>query len=161
MTSVHTRGASLIELIIYMALMVTILVVLYELFAISGTRKVNTIVQDDLYSSAERISADIQRTTRLASSVDLPLVGNSGSVLHLSSSGIVYQVDGNGILQKTEGGSTAALHTDAIVVDSITFTHVGPSVDSPTVIVEYTLRGVQEISGQSRTESYRTAVTVR
>ena len=88
-----TRGSSLIELILYTGLLITILTVLYELFAIAGVRKINEVVEDEIYTNANHIVADFSRTITAGTNIVQPVLGASGNTLSLSGGSIVYQLD--------------------------------------------------------------------
>lgn len=160
-TARHSHGFTLVELLLYMGLLITILSVLYQLFSVGGTSKLREVVSDELYVASERITSDLENTIKGATSVDQPALGASSSTLSLNGGTIVYSVDGNGYLLRTDGTDTARLTADSVIVSSITFSRYGPSVDSPTIIVEYTLAGQRLVQGATRTETFRTAVTVR
>lgn len=154
-------GTTLVELLLYMGLLSIIMGVLYESFALVGERKVSEVVYDEIYINASYVQRDIQTAVKNATSVDTPGVGLSGNSLILNSGATTYTVDGSGMLQKVDAGNTAPLTTDDVTVESLLFTHVGPSVESSSVIVEYTVRSKKELHGTLPAVSFRTAVTVR
>ena len=154
-------GVTLIELLLYMGLVSIIMGVLYESFALVGERKIVEVVYDEIYVNAEYIHRDIQYTIKNATSVTAPAVGASSATLSLNSGTTMYSVDGSGILQKTDDGNTAPLTTSDVFVESLTFTAVGPSGESPSVVVVYTIRSAKEVQGTPKSVSFRTAVTLR
>lgn len=160
-TSSRSRGFTLIELVIYAGLTSVMLTVWYQLFAVGGVQKMRDIVEDSLVVNADTAFYELTRTVQEATSVTVPALGGSSPVLQLDAGAVVYQVDANGILTRTEGGQTAAITNDDVVVDQVAFTHLGPSAESPTVTVELTLSGRHLLEGKQRTEIYRTGITVR
>ena len=156
-----TRGSSLIELILYTGLLITILTVLYELFAIAGVRKINEVVEDEIYTNANHIVADFSRTITAGTNIVQPVLGASGNTLSLSGGSIVYQLDANNLLVKTENGVTQPLVTDSVTVANIAFTHLGPSIASPTVQVIFTLNGTHAVDGRIKSRTFQTGYTLR
>ncbi|HLB61010.1 MAG TPA: prepilin-type N-terminal cleavage/methylation domain-containing protein [Patescibacteria group bacterium] len=158
---IRSRGFTLIELVIYAGVTSVMLSVWYQLFALGGVQKVRDIVEDSLVINADTAFYELTRTVQGATSVTVPAAGASSPVLQLDAGAVVYQVDANGILTRTEGGQTAAVTNDNVVVDQVAFTHLGPSSESPTVVVELTLSGRHLLEGKQRTEMYRTGISLR
>lgn len=157
----QTRGSSLVELILYTGLLSTILVVLYQLFALAGYQKIGQVVQDEIYVNANHVVADLKRTVTAATSISTPALGNSTPSLSLNGGSISYQLDANNRLTKTEGGVTAFLTNDKVKFNSLSFSQFGPSLQSPTMTVLFELAGVHIVEGREKAEQFQTAVSVR
>lgn len=137
------------------------LLVLYQLFTLAGYQKIREIVEDEVTSNAQKVLIDLQYTVPRSTTIDEPLIGLASSTLRLSGGTVVYQVDANNTLQKTEGGVTAPLTNEEVAVDSISFTHLGPSGQSPTISVVLTLSGRHLVEGRVRSKTVQTSVTIR
>ena len=156
-----TRGSSLIELILYTGLLTTILVVLYQLFALAGYRKINEVVEDELYVNASRMLADLNRTIQQATSIVEPAAGATSDTLSLNGGTTVYQLDENNRLVKLENGTTAFMTNAAVTLDSLMFIRRGPSPESQTITTSFTVVGNHTAEGRILTEDFTTSVTVR
>jgi hypothetical protein len=157
----NTRGSSLIELLLYTGLLAIILAVLYQLFALAATRKLDEVVEDGLYVNASHVITDLTRTVQQATTIESPASGSSASSLSLNGGAIVYALDANNRLQKTEGGVTDFLTNSSVDFNSLSFTRRGPSPESQTVTVDFVLSGIHLVEGQEIASDFTTSVTVR
>lgn len=157
----RTSGTTLIELILYTGLLTTILVVLYQLFALAGYRKIDEVVEDELYVNATRMVADLNRTIQQSTSITEPAAGASSSTLSLNGGTIVYQLDGNNRLVKLENGVTAFMTTSAVSINNLSFTRRGPSVESQTITANFAVVGNHKVERGVLTRDFTTSVTVR
>lgn len=155
------KGTTLIELMIYAALMGTVLMVLYQFFVQVNYQRINQFVQAHLYTNGRRVLFDFQQTVKAADSIDQPLMGQTSDTLNLDGGIIIYSVDSQGKLIKTEGAETNTLTDKEVTVENLAFAHLGPSTDSPTLQISFTLRGRHLTETGPRTESFQTAVTLR
>lgn len=156
-----TRGSSLVELILYTGLLTTILVVLYQLFTLAGYRKINEIVEDELYTNASRTMADLSRTIQQSTAITEPALGAASSRLRLNGGTTVYQLDSNNRLVKLENGTTAFMTGAAVTIDNLTFTRRGPSTESQTITADFTVVGVHPVERGIMSEDFTTSITVR
>jgi len=156
-----TRGSSLVELILYTGLLTTILVVLYQLFTLAGYRKIDEIVEDELYVNATRTLSDLSRTIQQSTVIDEPIVGVTSDTLRLNGGNVVYQLDSDNRLVKLENGTTAFMTGTGVTIDNLAFTRRGPSIESQTITADFTVVGVQEVEGRILSEDFTTSVTVR
>jgi hypothetical protein len=156
-----TRGSSLVELILYTGLLTTILVVLYQLFAIAGYRKIGEVVEDELYVNSSHVFSDLYRTVQGATSITEPTPGGVSSTLRLNAGTTVYQLDENNRLVKIENGTTAFLTNKNVTVNSLIFSRKGPSVQSQTITVDLRADGTHQVEGKTISEDFTTSITVR
>ena len=156
-----TRGSNLVELLLYTGLLTTILVVLYQLFTLAGYRKIDEVVEDELYVNASRMLADLTRTIQQSTSISEPIAGVTSDTLRLNGGTTVYQLDANNRLVKLENGTTAFMTNSAVTLDSLTFTRRGPSTESQTITTSFTVVGNHTAEGKILTEDFTTSVTVR
>lgn len=157
----NCRGMSLIELLIYVALLATILLVTFELFLITSLARLSSFNDNAIYLNAQRILFDLGQTIRGASSIDSPPLNNSGPSLSLNGGTIIYALDGNGSLTKNENTEINKLSSQEVVVENLVFQTLGPSTKQPTVKISFTLRAVSLEQGKTRKENFQTAVSLR
>ena len=156
-----TQGATLVELMIYIVLLGTVLIVLYQFFVQVNYQRINQFVQTHLYTNGQRILFDFQQTIKNASVIDQPLVGETSNTLSLDSGSFIYYVDDQGKLIKAEGVETNFLTDKEVIIENLAFSHLGPSTNSPTVQISFTLRGRHLTETGPKVESFRTGVTLR
>ncbi len=137
---INNRGFSLLELLIYMAILAGFLVVLANLFfmitASSGKEEARAEVQQNLRFAIQQITTDI----RSATAITEPVISSGGNALNITVGGIatIYSISGNGILQKTRGAVTEDITTDRVAISSpsaapFVFTRVDNASAKPTV----------------------------
>jgi hypothetical protein len=156
-----TRGSTLIELLLYTGLLTTILVVLYQLFTLAAYRKIDEIVEDELYVTASRMIADLNRTVQQATIISEPIAGGSSDTLSLNGGTTIYQLDEDNRLVKLENGTTAFMTGEDVTLENLTFIRRGPSVESQTITTNFTVVGNHEVQGEASTEDFTTSITVR
>ncbi len=115
----NNRGFSLLELLIYMAILAGFLVVLVNLFfmisASSSREEARAEVRQNLRFAAQQITTDI----RSATAISAPIVGGEGNALNITVGGedIAYAISG-GVLQRTRGAITENITTAKISVSN-------------------------------------------
>jgi hypothetical protein len=157
---IDSRGITLIELILYTGLLLIVLTVFYELFSIAGYQKLVQVVEQELYSNGQHAMYDIQQEIEQASVITEPLSGGTSNILRLDGGAVEIAVVGNSIV-KTKNSITAPLTDDYVIVDSLSFSQFGPSIESPTVTISFTLRSRNDIQGRIRTETFKSSVSLR
>lgn len=157
----NTRGSSLVELILYTGLLAILLTAVYQVFSLVGYRKIGEVVEDEIYVNASRAMADVVRNVQLATSITEPAAGASSQRLSLNGGTIVYSLDADNRLQKTEGGVTNFLTTETVGFNALTFSRHGPSVQSQTIGIDFTIAGVHEVEGRVVTREFTSSATVR
>ncbi len=119
------RGISLLELLIYIAILSGLMVVVSDAFiSLSkgrGQAEARSEVNSAIRFAAERIKQDVKN----ASAISTPTLGTPASTLSLTVSGapVVYDVLG-GVLRRTENSVTASTTGSAVSVDAPTFTRL-------------------------------------
>lgn len=119
------RGISLLELLIYIAILAGLMVVVSDAFiSLSkgrGQAEARSEVNAAIRFAAERIKQDVKN----ASAITTPTLGTPASTLGMTVAGVpvVYDVLG-GVLRRTENGVTASTTGSAIAVDAPTFTRI-------------------------------------
>jgi Tfp pilus assembly protein FimT len=147
-------GATLIELVIYMALLSVFIVIMSQVFVSTVGLKVdassyNSIEEDGRYILS-RLMYDFSRS----SSVTTPAtIGSSGSQLSLVISGTTYNynlVGSNLVLNN--GVDSNNLNSSKTVISALNFLKVSDS----HVQLSVTLESVDKVNGNSRVKSFVT-----
>ncbi|MBI5466118.1 MAG: prepilin-type N-terminal cleavage/methylation domain-containing protein [Candidatus Kerfeldbacteria bacterium] len=139
------RGFSLLELIIYIAILAVLLMVIVGLASTSSqsssAEEARAEVQQNLRFSLDTISSAVRR----AASINTPTAGGSGSALSLAMSDgsknpTVFDLSSQ-VLRITEGAGIAqALTNNRVKVTSIGFQHLAnASPAKPTIQITLTI----------------------
>ncbi|KKR78338.1 MAG: hypothetical protein UU23_C0001G0102 [Candidatus Curtissbacteria bacterium GW2011_GWA1_40_9] len=157
------KGFTLIELIMYMALMSIFLVVLSELFlSILEVRKESEAtsgVEQDARYILSRLYYDLNR----ASSITTPATpGSSSSTLVAIISGDTnsYSASG-GNLTLTNNAGTNNLNSSASSISNLNFQKIGASGIGQTVKIDFTLTGKTQRTGGAEIRDFTTTVGLR
>lgn len=153
------NGSTLIELIIYTSILSMVLLVIYQLFILLGSMRINNVAINETYQNANRTLYDFEKTIETASSIDLPVPGESGNTLKLNGGAITYSLNNDKQIEKKEGTEINKLTNKQIRVENLSFSVVGPSVKNPTVMISFTVKGSTE--NQETSENFQTSVTKR
>lgn len=153
-------GFTIVELLIYMALMSVFLVILMGIFTAALNTKLasestSAISQDSRYILS-KLSYDVNNADSLTS----PAPGEVTASLQIITSGSTstYAVNG-GNLVKTTGGISMDLNGVDTQIDSISFKNIGNPGGKPTIQLVYTVRSKIIIQGGS-TEAQTIETTV-
>lgn len=155
------QGSSLIELLLYTALLGTVMMVTYGLFLQTSLARLASVNESSIYLNARRILFDLGQTIRQADSLTSPTLTNSGSQLSLDAGAIIYEVDNHGSLIKKEGSETNNLTNNEVVVENLTFQALGPSTIQPTVKISFRLKAAAEEQGKPKSQTFQTAISLR
>jgi len=155
------RGTTLIELLIYTALLGTVLTTLYQFFVQVSYQRINQVVQAELYNNGRRLLFDFQQEIKKATVITQPNLGENSDTLNLDNGSVIYTIDEQNRLTKTETGATNFLTDKEVLVQSLIFTHLGPSIDSPTLQISFTLQGRHLGESGPKQETFQTSVTLR
>ncbi len=138
------KGFSLIEILIYLAIIALIVVVLAN-FAInffSAKTKAETMreVEQNMRFAQEKMT----RTIRNAAGINSPIFGSSASSLSLSMADgakdpTIFQVSGGQLTIKEGVSSAVAITSSKVNVSSLTFTNVSYAGTKGTVRIEITI----------------------
>lgn len=157
----YEKGMTILELIIYCGLLSMVLSLLYVFFIQASYQKVVQVIETEIYSNGYRMLFDFEQTIRNASSLQSPVLGSSGNSLSLNSGNIVYRINSDKALEKVENGVINKLTDNRILVDQITFESLGPSTQSSTIKIKFSLIGNYDFRGNERREDFQTAVSLR
>lgn len=136
------NGISLLELLIYIAILSGIMVIVSDAFiSLSkgrGQAEARSEVNSAIRFAAERIKQDVKN----ASAVSLPVLGTPASTLNLTVSGapILYDVLG-GVLRRTENSVVATTTGSAVFVSTPIFTRL----ENYNVVLKATTTAIQTV----------------
>lgn len=163
----NKKGISLLELLIYIAILSGLMVVVSDAFiSLSkgrGQAEARSEVNAAIRFAAERIKQDVKN----ASVISTPALGTPTNTLSLTVSGVpvVYDVV-SGVLRRTENGVTASTTGSTITVDAPTFTRIenyNSAINATTTAVqtEMTFHYNSSTSEWTYADTLRTTATMR
>lgn len=136
--SKKTKGATLIELVIYIAIATTILVT-FTLFALniiktSGRSSAISEVEHNLQFSITKIRLDFESVNQV--DINLSIFNNDNGKIVLGSAGdaISYQI-ADGVLQRTFNGTTVDITTSRVRVTKLRFENYSNTGDRQSIRV--------------------------
>lgn len=155
-----SRGFSLVELLVYLALMSIFLMTLLNIFTTTLKTKLASESTSGISQDSRYILSKLSYDVNNADSVALPLLGSSSASLQLVSSGSAstYGLSA-GNLVKTTGGISTNLNGINTQLDSISFKNIGNPGGKPTIQIVFTVRSKIIIQGGG-TESQTINTTV-
>jgi type II secretory pathway pseudopilin PulG len=153
-------GFSLVELLIYMALMSIFLVVLLDIFTTTLNIKLASESTSALSSDSRYILSKLSYDINNADTIVYPSLGMAGASLQLTTSGsTVSYALGSGNLVKTVDGVSMNLNSIDTELDSISFKNIGSPGGKPTIQIVYTVRSKIVVQGRG-TESQTINTTI-
>ncbi len=130
------RGASLIELIIYIALTSIMLVAINSfVFMVIEARSRNIVINEVEQQGAFAMQK-ISQYVRNADTIITPVAGSSASTLSVASADFDLS---SAILQITEGGSTVDLTNNRLIMSDLEFTNVSLGGTPGSLRIEFVL----------------------
>jgi len=157
------KGFTLVELILYMALMAIFLIILTEIFvSILEVKKeseaVSAVEQDGRFLLS-RFNHDLNRATSVSTPATL---GDSSSSLVLVIGGDTFTYSlSSGNLQITNTNGTDNLNSSGSTISNVSFQRIGPSGGEPTIKITYTVTSATERVGGAETKTFNTSVGLR
>jgi prepilin-type N-terminal cleavage/methylation domain-containing protein len=161
------KGFSLIELLIYMAILSSMLVVLTQIFtSIIQARlesEATSGVQQNANYILNRFIYDISRAT----SIDIPASygGTPSSSLQITINGVIYAYSLNGgSLQISNNLGTDDLNSNEVTVSNLEFTKIGSTISgvkNDSVKVNFRLASVATKTSGKEIKDYQITVAPR
>lgn len=122
----YDRGMSLLELLLYIAILAGLMVVISDTFiSLSkgrGQSEARSEVNATIRFAAEKIRQDVKG----ASAVITPILGTASSTLNITVGGvaIIYNVSGGQLLRKEGAATAVAVTGPGVFVNALTFTRL-------------------------------------
>ncbi|MBI5078116.1 MAG: hypothetical protein HZB11_01955 [Candidatus Yonathbacteria bacterium] len=164
---IKNSGISLLELLLYIAILSGLMVVLSDAFIMLSKGRGQSEARSEV-NSAIRFSAElIKQDVKNASAISTPALGTPASTLSLTVSGVsvVYDMLG-GALRRTANGVVATTTGSAVSVDVPTFTRLENyntvlAATTTALQVAMTMRYNSSSTDWVYSDSLRTTITFR
>ena len=157
------NGFTVIEMIVYMALLSVFIAVLSNIFTSSidvqlDTEATSSVIHDGRFLLT-RLSYDIRR----AQSIMIPTnIGDTTTSLQLSIDSDTYTYNlTNGNLELTNASGTDRLNSIGTTVSNLTFQRIGNTNGKNTIRYGFTITSQTETAGGSEVRNFQTTVGVR
>jgi len=156
-------GFTLIELILYMALMSIFLIVLSELFiSILEVRKeseaVSSVEQDGRFILT-RLNYDLNRATSVTTPASLGET-STNLVIVIGGDTFTYALTGSNF-QLTNTNGTDNINSSGSQISDISFKRIGNSGGNPTIKIAYTVTSVTQRVGGAEVKTFNTTIGLR
>ncbi|MFA5134897.1 MAG: type II secretion system protein [Patescibacteria group bacterium] len=149
------RGFSLIEMVIYIALIVGILITATSFAWTIINSKTKALVMQEVEQNGRLIVEKVAQAAHGASAVSLPGTGVAGTALELeyqdaSKDPVRFSFSGSSLTMSEGAGAAAKLHSDSVVIADLQFVNVS-STDARTVNVFFTVT-LEHVNPENRQE---------
>lgn len=163
MNNRYRAGFTIVELLIYMAIMSILLVVLSNIFtSIIDVRleseSVSAVEQDGMYILS-RFTYDIPRAQSITTPASLGASTNSLSIV-VDGTAYTYAVNNNN-LELTTSSGTDVLNSINTTISGLSFLRLGNSGGNNTIRITYTVTSVTLQNGNPETKQFQTTVGLR
>lgn len=138
------KAFTLVETLLYISLTSIILISITAfLGTLFSTRARNKAIAE-VDGQAVQLMNYLTNTIKAADSVASPAAGNSDTQLILSFTDpgldpTILDLNVDEIVVSEGGGADINLTSNAVIIDSLTFTNLSPTVDTETVRIEFTI----------------------
>jgi len=155
--SLQSTGFSLLELMVYVAILSTVLVVVGVMFGQFLLLKTEAEISEGFYKDASRVLTDFVSTGNESDLVDNPVPGESGVGLSLDEGAVVYELLNGNLLK-----NGSRLNSNLTRVESLVYRNLTDSPRStPSVSLEFELVS-ETVAGTEREERrvFKTAINL-
>jgi len=159
---IKNKGFTLVELLIYMALVSIFLLVLLDVFTTTLNSKLASESTSAISYDSRYILSKLSYDVNNADGVTSPALGITDTSLQLTSGGVTstYALAG-GKFAKTVGGVSMSLNGTDTQLDSISFKNLGNAGGKPTIQVVYIVRSKIVVWGGTQAQTVNTTVGTR
>lgn len=165
--SLRTRGVSLLELLIYIAVLSGLMVIVSDTFIMLSKGRGQAEARSEVNSAIRFASERIKQDVKNASALSAPLLGAPASTMSLTVSGntILYDMLG-GALRRSVNGTPEAVTGSAVAVDIPTFTRLENynsvlKATTTAIQVAMTMRYNASSTDWVYSDTLRTSITLR
>jgi type II secretory pathway pseudopilin PulG len=158
----NQRGATIVELLLYMGILAMFLTILTQTFSASvnaqlESQNTSSVEQDGRYIML-RFIYDITRAT----SITTPAApGNQGNTLQLTIGGTTYIYSLSGTNLQINDGSVTQLNSPDTSISALTFKRLGKVGGRNSITVSYTVTGNTIQNGGPQIKTFSTTVSLR
>ena len=154
------RGFTLVELLVYMALLAVFLIVLTDIFVsildVQSESQATSATEQDGRFILSRLAYDIPQATSIITPASL---GQTENFLEIDVSGTTYRYDlASNNLQLDDGTGTNTLNSSETTVPSISFQRIGNAGGKDTIRIQFDIQSVAERPSGPETRSFTTTV---
>ncbi|MFA5997425.1 MAG: hypothetical protein WC791_02940 [Candidatus Paceibacterota bacterium] len=138
------RGVSLLELLIYVAILSGLVVVISNVFISLSKGRGQSEARSEVDSAVRYVTDLIKQDVKNASAVSVPVLGTSSSTLSLTVGGVpvMYNVVG-GALRRSENGVIATTTGSLVYVNPPVFTRLENNNNTISGIINATTTAIQ------------------
>ncbi len=158
------KGFTIVELLIYMVLLSTFLVIMTQLFGSVLDAQTQSESTSNTEQDGRFILLRFMHDVPLATAITTPsALGASSTSLVMTIAGSTYTYSMSGSnLMLTVGGISSQLNSFQTAISNITFTRLGKSGGNDSITISFTVTDTaQQVAGGQITKSYSTTVTTR
>jgi type II secretory pathway component PulJ len=163
------KGASLVELLIYFALLGIILVIAVDIMLATGEFSLESASKNELQDNARFINARLAYDIRQADSITTPAnLGDSSNtlVLLIGTETHTYSLVGANLEYQKETGpppttQTANINSNFIEVNSLSFQRLGTTNGKHTIKITLELEATKSGKGNPEQKIFETVVGTR
>jgi len=156
------RGFTIVELLVYMALMGIFLVVLLDVFTTTLNSKLSSESTSALNQDSRYILSKLSYDINNADSITTPALGATGSTLQFVNTGVTYTYASNSGNFTRNDGTIMNLNGVDTALDDLTFKNIGNADGKPTIQIMYTLRSKINLQGnRTQTQTINTTIGTR
>lgn len=157
------RGVTLVELLIYMALVAIFIITLTDIFsstlAVRTESEATSAVDEDGRFILARLIYDINRAQTVTAPATL---GTTTPNLDLTIPGTTYAYALNASnLQLTENGQPNNLNSSESSISNLSFQRIGNPLGKPTLKIQFTVASKTQRAQGAETKTYNTTVGLR
>lgn len=161
------RGISLLELLIYIAILSGLMVIISDAFIMLSKGRGQAEARSEVNSAIRFAGELIKQDVKNASAVSTPALGTPGSTLSLTVSGatILYDMS-SGVLRRSVNGTPSSVTGSAVIVDVPTFTRLENyntvlAATTTAIQVAMTMRYNASSTDWVYSDALRTTITFR
>jgi len=164
---ISQKGTSLIELLLYFALLTIILIIATDLMIHSGEfsmeASAQNVTQEDARFITNRLAYDIHQASAITSPASLGQTSFT-LILTVGTETHTYTLTSNNLeYRKTVGSNTqtANLNSNLTKINSLIFQRLGSTSGKPTVKITFEIEDLKGTKGKPVKKTFETVVGVR
>ena len=158
------KGVTIIELMIYIALLSIFILVLVDVFVTILNAKLESESTSTLNQDARYIYSRLAYDVENADSMSLPVgVGVTGGTLQIAIGGVTntYSLNAGNLNLTTSTGTSMKLNGEDTTLTDLSFARLGPPDEKPTVKVSFTIKSLVILSSGDQTRTIDTTFGLR
>ncbi|MFS8130468.1 MAG: type II secretion system protein J [Candidatus Dojkabacteria bacterium] len=138
------RGFSLVETLLYIAIMSTVVVALVSFLSVNQNTAARNQTINEVEQNGAQIMQLITQTIRNSTSITGPVVGTPGSTLTLvvsdgAKSPTIFDLTLGAIRIKEGTGTAFSISSNRVTASALTFTNLKPGSQKDSIKIQFTL----------------------